>query len=162
MSGQDQYKELLEKKYGEILFDEYLRSHFIHCLVNTIFRIGGLKFILEEDSLSIIFPPQFFGKLSLFHAGKPSKKKINDFFETWRTLANESEGDFSVDTIAKPSPTMLRMKTTFYFMKLEEKRGVQLGDIIVRDMLAYLKALWGNVRYELLWNYGYNIKKTTF
>jgi len=163
--GRARCEELLDKKYGEILSEENLRVQLRRCLNRRVFDVSNLKFILDESSLSIIFPPQLFKDISLFHAGKPSKKKIGDFFERCKTLANESKGEISVGARAKPSHTNMQMDVTFTFRRLRKEKGVKLCRITIRDILAYLedkwKSPWKEFKYDLKTQYGHKIYKAT-
>jgi len=53
------------------------------------------------------------------------------------------------------------MDVTFYFVQTEDELGVQLSDMIVRNIGTCLKDLWSKIRYRLL-DYGYNIFKATY
>jgi len=86
----DEFIEFLSringKSYGEVLTDEKLQSKLVTCLHET-FRINGLRI----SSMILIIYASFLKKNSFFKddffwRGKPSDKRINNFFKILKGL----------------------------------------------------------------------------
>lgn len=160
MSGEDPCEGLLEKKYGEVMAEEDSRRGFFHCLNSEVFKIDSLFFSLDEDSLSITFPSHFFAGPSFYWGGRPSDTRIKKFYETMKNLERKI-GGFFVDRRVKPSSTNLSMKLKFYFTHICVRKGIQVNEMTIRDIRAYLKDLWWRITSELV-IYGYAIRPRVF
>lgn len=156
MNKEDPCDGLLEKKYDEVLGEADLRKQLVRCLNKKIFKIDGAIFHLDEDSLSITFPSEFFNNPLFFWGGRPSETRIRKFYEIMKNIERKFNRDFFVDRNMRPSSTNLNMKVKFYFTKLQ-KENMQVDEIIIRDVLEHLQALWIKVTYELA-VYGYDVR----
>jgi hypothetical protein len=148
----DLCKELAGRKYIELIADEKLRKQFYSCLRETVFRIDGLSFDHDENSLIILFLAEFFDKPDFYWRGKPSDTRLKKFYEILITLEKEKKYSFIVDKFAKPSSTNLSLKLKFPLSKIGK-----LDDIVINDLISYLSELWIWLCHKLSYNYGYKI-----
>jgi hypothetical protein len=151
LESRDLCQELAGKKYAEIIADEKLRKRFYGCLREIVFRIDGLSFDGDKDSLIIRFLPEFFEKPDFYWGGKPSDTRLKNFYKILKTLAREKKSKFVVDESTKLSSTNLNLKLKFLLTKIGKP-----DDIVVYDLISYLRELWIWLCDNLL-IYGYKI-----
>jgi len=156
MNRENPCEEMLEKKYGEVFAVENSRRQLINCMNSEVFKIDGLIFSLEENSISITFPSQFFAKPFFYWREKPSDTKVKRFYEIMKNLEKKFKYDFFIDRMEKPSSTNLSMKIKFQFRRLKEKMPGMV-EATIRIVLEYLKNLWQEITDELVF-YGYDIR----
>lgn len=156
MSG-DPCKELKDRKWGEVVTDQTVRKQLMSCLNREVFELSHVVFFFDEDAcMSIGLTYHFFYEPEFYWRGKPSDKRIKDFYEIMKNLQWEFGEDFLLDRSIEPSSTNLNMRIKFPLKRLRRK-GIEIEEVSFREILSYLRSLWFDIRNQLA-AYGYDFR----
>ena len=148
---------LRDRKWGEVVADQTVRTQLKKCLKTDVFRLKRFlsfgdetRISLTLTCISLTLTSAFFHMRQFYRARvhlpppskrKPNKKRVEKFYKKMLNIQREFDNAFLIDRRIKPSLTNLRMQLEFPLEGLASKE-VEIKNIPVRKILKYLRSLW--------------------